>query len=345
MCRLSFTSLVLILLFTGCIPAANIPQQLPTISPTAPSTATAVVAENPPACLGANMLYHSQLREVLMTGCVPASSGTNDVHVLWGWNGEQWHRVAEGGPDPLVLGGAAYDEKRNVVVVYGGYSLQRDECNHETWEWDGETWSQKGTEGPTACDHLEMVYDASRGEVILFGGGDESHGLIAETWAWNGEAWTQIDELGPSVRAHFGFVYDSVHEQALLLGGYADQILDDFWAWKDGTWQNVALAGPGSLSHFGMALDQDANALIIFGGAGSTSTFTSLSDRTWKLADGAWSELDVQEHPSERGSPAMAYDPKRKRVVLYGGFASNRSDLDDTWEWDGSQWHCIVNCQ
>jgi hypothetical protein len=40
----------------------------------------------------------------------------------------------------------------------------------------------------------------------------------------------------------------------------------------------------------------------------------------------------------------MSYDPARQRIVLYGGFASDSRDLDDTWEWDGNRWQCIVNC-
>jgi hypothetical protein len=94
-----------------------------------------------------------------------------------------------------------------------------------------------------------------------------------------------------------------------------------------------------------MAADEDANELIIFGGASSTSTFSSLSDKTWKLTNGRWSEVTSDTHPSTRGSPAMAYDPQRKKIILYGGFSANRSDLHDTWEWDGTQWHCVNNCQ
>jgi hypothetical protein len=136
-----------------------------------------------------------------------------------------------------------------------------------------------------------------------------------------------------------------VHQQGLLYGGYADTILDDFWVWKDGAWQVINFPGPGPRSHMGLASDTNANELILFGGARSTSTFSSLSDKTWRLANGAWAELSLGDHPSARGSPAMIYDPRRERIVLYGGFASNRHDLDDTWEWDGNQWYCIVNCR
>ena len=339
---ISLIIVALIFFFVGCSPAET---PAPTTTPPPSPTATeAVVLEDPPACAVANMIYHSQLQEALLIGCVPNAVRQSSPNIIWGWNGERWRRVTEGGPQMLLLGGAAYDEKRNAVVMYGGYSWSEDSCVRETWEWDGENWEQKNVEPPTACDHLEMVYDKTREEVILFGGGDENQNLSTETWSWNGETWTLLTDVGPSGRAHFGFVQDPVHEQNLLYGGYADTILDDFWVWRQGAWQNADLSEPGPLSHIGMAYDGDANELIIFGGASSTSTFSSLSDKTWKLTNGAWSEVSPESHPSPRGSPAMVYDPVRMKIILYGGFASNREDLNDTWEWDGSEWHCIVNC-
>jgi cysteine-rich repeat protein len=41
--------------------------------------------------------------------------------------------------------------------------------------------------------------------------------------------------------------------------------------------------------------------------------------------------------PSRRYSGAMAYDPHRRRIVLFGG-RSQAGALDDTWEWDGRAW-------
>ena len=333
----------IVLLCTNCAPAAGpVPTSTPVPRPTATS---AVILEDPPPCAGANMVYHSQLHEVLLIGCVPSSARQSSPNIIWGWNGERWRRVTEGGPQMRLLGGAAYAEQRNSLVMYGGYSWATDSCVHETWEWDGEAWSQKDAESPTACDHLKMVYDNSRDEVILFGGGDENQNLIGETWSWDGKTWTLVSESGPPSRAHFSFVFDPVHKQALLYGGYADQILEDFWAWKEGAWERINVPGPGPRSHVGMAFDDAANELLLFGGASTTSTFSSLSDETWKLTGGAWSELSLANHPSQRGSPAMIYDSERKRIVLYGGFASDRQDRNDTWEWDGDQWQCLTHCE
>src|SRR5574341_2515214 len=105
-----------ILLVAGCTPMtiATEPASKP------PDATATVVAENPPACAGAKMIYHFRLHEMLLTGCVPSSVKEDNPTVIWGWNGENWRKVTEGGPLMRVLGGAAYDEKRNIVVLYGG---------------------------------------------------------------------------------------------------------------------------------------------------------------------------------------------------------------------------------
>jgi hypothetical protein len=36
-------------------------------------------------------------------------------NIIWGWNGDRWRRVTEGGPPMRILGGAAYDEKRDAL--------------------------------------------------------------------------------------------------------------------------------------------------------------------------------------------------------------------------------------
>jgi hypothetical protein len=190
-----------------------------------------------------------------------------------------------------------------------------------------------------------MVYDAARGESILFSGLDPSENRVNETWSWNGEEWMKLSDTGPESRGHFGLVYDPNHEQTMLYGGYASTVTDEFWVWKNKTWEQINFPGPGTLSHFGMTYDTDANALYIFGGATSTSTFSSLTNKTWLLTGGKWRDVTPALSPSERGSPALGYDPLRKRIVLYGGFQADRKSLDDTWEWDGKVWNCLANCQ
>ncbi|HEU0296636.1 MAG TPA: hypothetical protein VFR47_28120 [Anaerolineales bacterium] len=347
--RTLITGCMFVFLVVGCSPvitATSVPTSLPTtIPPTElPIETPAPVTENPPPCWGADLMYHTQLRQMLLVNCVENPS-MEAPHVIWGWDGTRWQRVAEGGPPGRILGAAAYDEQRNVLVLYGGRPVELQPCSQETWEWDGQAWAKKEAQPPTACDHVKMVYDGARGEAILFSGLDPSEQPVNETWSWNGEEWKLLSEEGPESRGHFGFVYDPNHGQTALYGGYTSTVTDEFWTWKDNAWEEIDFPGPGTLSHFGMTYDMNANALYIFGGANSRSTFSSLTDKTWVLTGGRWRELSLDISPSKRGSPAMGYDPVRKRIVLYGGFDASRNKLDDTWEWDGQEWVCLVNCK
>jgi len=332
-----------IFIVVSCSPVTSIPATA-TIIPTAiPTLVPTPVLENPPPCWGADLIYHPQLQQMLLVNCVEDPS-QETPGTIWGWNGTHWQKVAEGGPSGRILGGAAYDEKRNRLVLYGGRPVELEPCSQETWEWDGQAWAEIDAQPPTACDHVKMVYDAANEVSILFSGLDPSENPVNETWSWNGTEWSLLSEEGPESRGHFGFVYDPSHEQILLYGGYASTVTDEFWVWKDNAWQEIDFPGPGTLSHFGMTYDTNANALYIFGGATSRSTFSSFTDKTWVLTGGRWRELSAANVPSRRGSPAMGYDPVRKRIVLYGGFESRASDLADTWEWDGQGWTCLVNC-
>lgn len=42
--------------------------------------------------------------------------------------------------------------------------------------------------------------------------------------------------------------------------------------------------------------------------------------------------------PAPRSGAAVAYDPDRGVLVVFGGTAANGQPLDDTWTWDGHRW-------
>ena len=333
-----------VLILAGCAPRAVAPEvAAPTQRPTLAPMPMVEFIDNPPPCGGADLVYHTRFKQMLLVNCV-GDPGKVTLLTLWSWDGTHWQKVTQDGPPGRTLGAAAYDDVRDVLVLYGGRPVAMDTCSQETWEWDGEFWEQVNALPPTACDHVKMVYDRSRQKTILFSGRDPSEIPVNETWAWNGTQWKFLSQEGPESRGHFGFVYDPSHKQTILYGGYASMVSDEFWTWKDDAWQELDVSGPGALSHFGMTWNQDENALYLFGGATSVSTFASLTNKTWILKDGRWEELRPAISPSRRGGVAMGYDPVRKRLILYGGFDADRNTLSDTWEWDGESWTCMANC-
>ena len=64
-------------------------------------------------------------------------------------------------------------------------------------------------------------------------------------------------------------------------------------------------------------------------------------DETWLWDGSDWGMANPPQRPSPRRAPAMATAEDRGRVVLFGGAATLSSStglLNDTWEWDGSNW-------
>ena len=51
-----------------------------------------------------------------------------------------------------------------------------------------------------------------------------------------------------------------------------------------------------------------------------------------------WRDLGSDVSPPARHSLAMAYDAARGRLVLFGGYGGSGVRLNDTWEWDGTNW-------
>jgi len=84
--------------------------------------------------------------------------------------------------------------------------------------------------------------------------------------------------------------------------------------------------------------------ILLFGGNavlfGSEANPIHYLDDTWKFQNNAWSKVVTPIQPSPRAEAAISYDPRRKKVVLFGGRqAGEKWILGDTWEFDGNQWN------
>lgn len=113
-----------------------------------------------------------------------------------------------------------------------------------------------------------------------------------------------------------------------------------------GSWAPVAQqANPPSRLRQAMAYHTVTQTGVMFGGTGiANGHFEILGDTwLWDSADGKWTgPLDLAVKPPARFSGAMAYDPDRGVIVLFGGGGDNDAPLGDTWEFDGAKWKNVV---
>jgi hypothetical protein len=218
----------------------------------------------------------------------------------------------------------AYDEKRGVVVLFGGYS--DGERLSDTWEWDGTSWKEMTSYAdPSARSGHEMIYDPVREKVVVYGGyGDEV--FKNDAWEWDGAGWQRIPlDSGTPIASVFALAYDPEQKYALgFLSGTGGT-----WHWKKNSWEEqYPEIEPSNRGWTTLVYDSNCELFFLFGGS---SKDIMLND-TWTYNGKEWKEFTLSGvKPAARADMVIWYDRVRGHVMLFGGY-----DLDkiynDTWE-------------
>jgi hypothetical protein len=170
--------------------------------------------------------------------------------------------------------GLAYDTRRKVTVLFGGFDRT---WKDDIYEWDGAAWTKACAAAPCSAGPRPsgralpvFVYDEARGVSVLFGG-NGAKGLLGDTWSWDGTAWKLLEPaLSPAPRDSGAAAYDPVSERVLLFGGaFADaREAGDFWAWDGKEWERIAqTTTPFNRRGASLAWDVERRRGVLLGGA------------------------------------------------------------------------------
>jgi hypothetical protein len=103
-------------------------------------------------------------------------------------------------------------------------------------------------------------------------------------------------------------------------------------------------AAPPPLHEEGVALDAARGRVVLFGGTRAEGeSYVNIGD-TWEWDGSGWRlAVPAADGPGARTVVAMAYDPARRAVVMYGGAAGDWDTgeiqlLRDVWTYDGARW-------
>lgn len=101
---------------------------------------------------------------------------------------------------------------------------------------------------------------------------------------------------------------------------------------------------PPPLHEEGVALDAARGRLVLYGGTRAEGeSYVNIGD-TWEWDGSGWRlTVPAGEGPGARTAMAMAYDPARRAVVMYGGASGDWDTgemqvLRDVWTYDGTRW-------
>ena len=198
----------------------------------------------------ATMVYDPRERSVLLLeGPIspPADTVVRPLR-LWRLRGDRWLPVDSSGPRRTSPGGAAWDTRRDVLVV-----PVLDGPDAGVWEWDRLTWTRHTASGPAARRIFAVAHAAHHGGVLIAGGqrADDERPL-SDLWLWDGKAWAPVTEpsqtTGPVARSHATLLTDATRRRIAYFGGAgANGLLQELW-WLDARgWQQdrVEQAPPG----------------------------------------------------------------------------------------------------
>jgi hypothetical protein len=294
-------------------------------------------------------------------------------HGLWEWDGTTWTQTTYTGQASQVT----WDTKRGRAVLYDGEGTSRPTTiewdglgwirawqvttplmggrHWLSWDdsrqwgvmldssaaissWDG-TWHESAAGGVSVAGTLDAVtFDSARAQFVAvvadpFGLGPEL------TWTLDDQGWSPVTGAGPPSRTSTGLAWDAARQKVVLFGGSNRQgNLNDTWEWDGVSWtQRFPTNSPSPRWSASLTWDAARSRVVLFGGGGTQGY---LGD-TWEWDGTNWTAMTnfSSLEPARRAGASLAYDPSRRRVVLFGGIGYGTGlVVNDTLEWDGRVW-------
>lgn len=261
-------------------------------------------AIEPPARTFPGMTFDIRRERLVLFGGnrVLFGDGTESHPLLndtWFFKNGQWQRTSpKTSPGPRAEASMAYDQEREVIVLFGGYRIENGNYVKlaDTWEFSGNNWALIADEGPTARHGAGLVYHEKLGAIMLFGGStvDRQYGESSgETWLWDGKDWQKQDIDQPAGIFNPAMTYDPDRNETICFGGWnGEKRINQTSLFVDDAWHQLLRdISPSPRNHSALVYDKKEKRAILFGGHSGQFIFGD----TWEFRDHQWykiSEVD-----------------------------------------------------
>lgn len=157
-----------------------------------------------------------------------------------------------------------------------------------------------------------------------------------------------IAEAGP--RNGHSMAYDYESAEIFLFGGADhEKVVADLFVLRSNAWKRIDANGPEPRTFASFAFAGPGQGVLLFGGNrvlfGSNENPAHMLGDSWLFRGGKWTRLETSAAPEPRAEAAAAYDPKAKRLILFGGYKLNDGTierLEDTWEFRSGKWRRLA---
>lgn len=300
----------------------------------------------PPLTREQGLVYDTARSEVLQfggdAGGPPEPGNYNQT---WVWQENTWCRlqpatVPHGRLEPAM----AFDQKRQVAVLFSGVPEPEAGLIQDTWLWDGQGWHEPHPPlSPPPREGGSMVYDAARGVVLLFGGlgelaprtamGDSVY--LNDTWTWDGKAWTeQHPPVSPPPGLRLSMAYDAAQQEVFLF----DQ---GTWTWDGRSWtEQHPAAGPSLGSRPVLGYDEARQQLVLF-----VADWQENTNQTWLWDGASWRRVSDASLPEDSiidDGCRMVYDAQHQTLLLFALSGDKMAGFRaSVWAWTGQGWQKV----
>lgn len=311
-------------------------------------TSVSALASSPSGRSQTRMAYDPITRRMILFGGVSGlDQGTQTVYYFndtWAWNGARWTQLFPAHKPAARSGHAlAYDSLRNRILLFGGHTTSGD--LNDTWSFDGTDWTQINTPNSPPARFLHGgAYDSTRDRFVIFGGvqfsaDGKTQTILYDTWEFDGTTWRQIGGEGPKVSKP-AMAYDEARQTMLMVG------IDDLGATlmysyngAAGTWTKLTPSTLPACANEGvMTYDTTKDVVVFTNGVCSTA---DVENETLEWNGTNWNKVTVKANAFRVASAALAYDPDREALVLFGG-STGSGPLNLTYVLRGEEWRTAI---
>ena len=199
-------------------------------------------------------------------------------------------------PQPRAEAAMVYDEVRNKIVLFGGYTFQDKGYKKlsDTWEFYDNDWHLISEDGPSARNGAAMIFDIKNKVSILFGGStiDRQYGESkGETWILQDKKWNKLETEQPTGIYNSAMTYDIKNKRILRFGGWDGELrirTNETWVFQNSNWKRIPTSNtPEKRNHSAMIYDEKSARIILFGGHDGKNIFDDL----WEFKDNSWKKL------------------------------------------------------